>query len=168
MSEAKCAICGELMPAGEEMFQYHGYSGDCPKPPLHILPKQTYEALESECARLLAKFLREQLRAEAAEAKLDKQTKIAVEAVGQIKITEDANEVLVGMLARAESRLAAVQSERDKVCELLGKMRKQMDTHNLFRHYDAGVEYRSALGKEADAMIIALKSSTPTEGVGNE
>ena len=22
------------MPDGEEMFKYHGYSGDCPKPPL--------------------------------------------------------------------------------------------------------------------------------------
>lgn len=30
----KCKICGEPMPAGEEMFNYHGYSGDCPKPPL--------------------------------------------------------------------------------------------------------------------------------------
>lgn len=31
---AKCTLCGESMPAGEEMFKYHGYSGDCPKPPL--------------------------------------------------------------------------------------------------------------------------------------
>ena len=35
---AKCAICGDPMPAGEEMFKYHGYSGDCPKQPL---PKPT-------------------------------------------------------------------------------------------------------------------------------
>lgn len=35
MSEvSKCAICGERMPEGEEMFNYHGYSGPCPKPPL--------------------------------------------------------------------------------------------------------------------------------------
>ena len=35
MSEpGKCALCGEPMPPGEEMFKYHGYSGDCPKPPL--------------------------------------------------------------------------------------------------------------------------------------
>jgi len=34
---AKCAICGEPMPIGEEMFKFHGYSGDCPKPPV---PKQ--------------------------------------------------------------------------------------------------------------------------------
>lgn len=28
----KCELCGEPMPAGEEMFKYHDYSGDCPKP----------------------------------------------------------------------------------------------------------------------------------------
>lgn len=30
----KCKLCGEPMPPGEEIFHYHGYSGDCPKPPL--------------------------------------------------------------------------------------------------------------------------------------
>lgn len=30
----KCAVCGEPMPDGEQMFKYHGYSGPCPKPPL--------------------------------------------------------------------------------------------------------------------------------------
>lgn len=29
-----CKVCGDPMPEGEEMFQYHGYSGPCPKPPL--------------------------------------------------------------------------------------------------------------------------------------
>ena len=32
--QATCALCGEPMPAGEEMFKFHGYSGDCPKQPL--------------------------------------------------------------------------------------------------------------------------------------
>lgn len=27
-----CQVCGEPMPKGEEMFNYHGYSSDCPKP----------------------------------------------------------------------------------------------------------------------------------------
>ena len=31
---SNCELCGEPMPAGEEMFQYHGYSGPCPKSPL--------------------------------------------------------------------------------------------------------------------------------------
>ena len=37
---AKCLICGEPMPAGEEMFKFHGLSGDCPKPPLPIQQKK--------------------------------------------------------------------------------------------------------------------------------
>jgi hypothetical protein len=37
-----CQLCGEPMPPGEEMFNYHGYSGDCPKPPL---PKPELKAL---------------------------------------------------------------------------------------------------------------------------
>lgn len=32
--DAKCEVCGDPMPAGEEMFKFHGYSGPCPKPPL--------------------------------------------------------------------------------------------------------------------------------------
>lgn len=32
--DAKCELCGEPMPKGEEMFKFHGYSGPCPKPPL--------------------------------------------------------------------------------------------------------------------------------------
>lgn len=28
-----CELCGEPMPAGEEMFKFHGYSGQCQKPP---------------------------------------------------------------------------------------------------------------------------------------
>lgn len=27
-----CQLCGEQMPKGEEMFNYHGFSGSCPKP----------------------------------------------------------------------------------------------------------------------------------------
>jgi hypothetical protein len=27
-----CELCGEPMPAGEEVFNYHGFSGPCPKP----------------------------------------------------------------------------------------------------------------------------------------
>lgn len=37
---SKCGLCGEPMPAGEEMFKFHGYSGPCPKPPLPPKPSQ--------------------------------------------------------------------------------------------------------------------------------
>jgi hypothetical protein len=45
MSEqALCKVCGEPMPPGEEMFNYHGYSGPCPNPPLpkHLPPKAEF------------------------------------------------------------------------------------------------------------------------------
>jgi len=32
--EYRCELCGELMPPGETMFKFHGYSGPCPKEPL--------------------------------------------------------------------------------------------------------------------------------------
>ena len=45
----KCQVCGEPMPAGEEMFKYHGYSGPCPK--LLLPRKQTeIERLTQELA----------------------------------------------------------------------------------------------------------------------
>ncbi|MCU1301753.1 MAG: hypothetical protein JWQ87_2037 [Candidatus Sulfotelmatobacter sp.] len=41
MERAKCRLCGEPMPEGEEMFKFHGYSGNCPKPPLPKLLQDT-------------------------------------------------------------------------------------------------------------------------------
>jgi hypothetical protein len=41
-----CKLCGEPMPEGEEMFNYHGYSGPCPKPPL---PKMKCTAVFTDC-----------------------------------------------------------------------------------------------------------------------
>lgn len=38
---ARCLLCGEPMPDGEHMFNFHGYSGPCPKPPL---PKTSMES----------------------------------------------------------------------------------------------------------------------------
>lgn len=37
--KAICTVCGDPMPEGEQMFKFHGYSGDCPKPPLPRLSK---------------------------------------------------------------------------------------------------------------------------------
>ena len=45
--EAICQLCGEPMPEGEQMFNYHGYSGPCPKPPL-VVKKNTNEELKKE------------------------------------------------------------------------------------------------------------------------
>lgn len=58
--QAICALCGEPMPEGEQMFKYHGYSGPCPKPPLKKgqldpagIPKEPLSVLERETLKLL-------------------------------------------------------------------------------------------------------------------
>jgi hypothetical protein len=40
------------MPPGEEMFKFHGYSGNCPKPPLPRPPSDTerLDWLDKHCA----------------------------------------------------------------------------------------------------------------------
>lgn len=45
---ATCELCGEPMPPGEEVFKYHGYSGNCPKPPKET-PGVTLESWLREC-----------------------------------------------------------------------------------------------------------------------
>lgn len=50
-SVAKCELCGEPMPEGEEMFKFHGYSGNCPKPPLPHAPSSS-DALKSDIRAL--------------------------------------------------------------------------------------------------------------------
>lgn len=49
---ARCGLCGEPMPPGEQMFQYHGYSGKCPKPPMPAPPPPP-----SELRRAMAEIL---------------------------------------------------------------------------------------------------------------
>ena len=59
MTEAqKCELCGEPMPDGEGMFKYHGYSGDCPKPPL---PKQPKSLTQDELDATRYRWLREKM-----------------------------------------------------------------------------------------------------------
>lgn len=53
MSEQqKCGLCGEPMPPGEEMFEYHGYSSPCPKLPPGA--KKLFGLSEAEVDLLLA------------------------------------------------------------------------------------------------------------------
>ena len=40
MSTPRCKLCGEPMPEGEQMFNFHGFSGPCPKPPLEKLAEE--------------------------------------------------------------------------------------------------------------------------------
>ena len=55
MKDSKCELCGEPMPVGEEMFKYHGYSGDCPKPPLAPLPQPDPDGWNAAVKACIAK-----------------------------------------------------------------------------------------------------------------
>lgn len=44
-SMPNCKLCGEPMPQGEEMFNYHGYSSPCPKPPLRETGSSMIQAM---------------------------------------------------------------------------------------------------------------------------
>lgn len=62
MSESEkhiCKLCGEPMPAGEEMFYYHAYSGDCPKPPLPREPEPSIDDLRKQIADLQSQLATE-------------------------------------------------------------------------------------------------------------
>lgn len=48
--QAKCELCGEPMPPGEQMFKFHGYSGPCPKPPLPRNRPAWIDQAARECA----------------------------------------------------------------------------------------------------------------------
>ena len=53
LSRPLCALCGEPMQPGEEMFKYHGSLGPCPKPPLPKKPPATVPRLSKEALELL-------------------------------------------------------------------------------------------------------------------
>lgn len=52
-----CGLCGEPMPAGEEMFMYHGHSGPCPKPPIDPTPSPTVTVPREAWERMRAESM---------------------------------------------------------------------------------------------------------------
>lgn len=55
---ARCELCGEPMPPGEEMFKFHGYSGNCPKPPLPSKTVTPDMAAARFCREHLEEFIK--------------------------------------------------------------------------------------------------------------
>jgi len=65
--EALCALCGHPMPAGEEMFNYHGYSGPCPAPSLMANARCPHGQLKRVCRECELEAEIEVLRAKLAD-----------------------------------------------------------------------------------------------------
>lgn len=66
MTLPTCSLCGEPMPAGEEMFKFHGFSGSCPKPP--IQKPTSKERIDAALARMQTEAFAECSLAEEVEA----------------------------------------------------------------------------------------------------
>lgn len=66
---SNCELCGHPLPAGEEMFKYHGFSGSCPEPALPRPPAQKYAALCAAADELAAQFDKHLPEAQASQAK---------------------------------------------------------------------------------------------------
>jgi hypothetical protein len=83
-----CELCGEPMPPGEKMFNYHGYSGPCPKPPLPKVDEdidRVIAQVEEEEAELqmLRNFRNEVQAALASEGPHNVEHLMAVSALGK-------------------------------------------------------------------------------------
>jgi hypothetical protein len=50
--KALCTLCGEPMPEGEQMFNYHGYSGSCPKPPIREKAEWRAERIDHDDGKI--------------------------------------------------------------------------------------------------------------------
>jgi hypothetical protein len=83
----KCELCGELMPDGEEMFKFHGYSGPCPKPPL---PQALTSSTQDRIAELERE--RDELSQMASDANLwaEKQGQLAMRALAENRALREA------------------------------------------------------------------------------
>ena len=83
----KCELCGELMPDGEEMFKFHGYSGPCPKPPL---PQALTSSTQDRIAELERE--RDELSQMASDANLwaEKQGQLAMRALAENRALDEA------------------------------------------------------------------------------
>ena len=87
MDKPRCEVCGEPMPEGEEMFKIHGYSGNCPKPPL---PQALTSSTQDRIAELERE--RDELSQMASDANLwaEKQGQLAMRALAENRALREA------------------------------------------------------------------------------
>ena len=112
-----CGLCGEAMPPGEEMFNYHGYSGNCPKPPLPQ-EKSEVEKLREENARLKETIQEHELSAETLD--INEIGRLREENAQLRKAVEASHEFAVDIkpeLAILRKDIEGLMSERDQLRE---------------------------------------------------
>jgi len=100
--ESKCQLCGEPMPAGEEMFNYHGYNGLCPK-----VDRWSDATVASYCAEREAQ-LREELAS--AVSALKRYSADYVYEKARAETAESSVRSLEAALQEAKSRIAELEN----------------------------------------------------------
>ena len=143
----KCALCGEPMPVGEEMFTIHGYSGPCPSPPL-AAPVSREAQLEAENDTLKREVALWEQHEAARRAETD-----------ALRQERDALLHYRERAWRAETRADEKWALRRELEAILGvKSGAAGDAQ-----FAAGVTALKALVAERDALQSALKQSKALE-----
>lgn len=132
---ATCVLCGEPMPPGEEMFQYHGYSGPCPKPPLSRHPEPPTGGDGSDDTLLLIAELRAGARVQHADPG---------------PVMHEAADTI----ARLRERVAAVEAAHEETAA---------NYHNTLRALSTAMDELSSLkaaGTRADGIEAAATAAS--------
>jgi hypothetical protein len=136
---ARCELCGEPMPVGEEMFKFHGYSGSCPKPPLQkTRPKSSWElraeAAEARVTELEATLARVTAEKDEAQAQIA-EAREACPCVRQQRffdasLLEAVNEE-VSRSFRLQSRAEQAEAEAHALREALAQLKSELNDADM-------------------------------------
>ena len=180
-STAKCALCGEPMPEGEEMFKYHGYSGPCPKPPLRAAAPSGWTP---EVSAAVYRALEDGLAAESVVKSYGLQSLIANRLHARVKAALAAA-VPPAATAPADSRptwqahlenKAALQAAHQAIDHLSAEVVQLRAAEAALRRLANAPHGRSdkeataetiAAHAEAEAVLRALSGARPGEGQPN-
>jgi hypothetical protein len=165
---ARCELCGEPMPVGEEMFKFHGYSGSCPKPPLQkTRPKSSWElraeAAEARVTELEATLARVTAEKDEAQAQIA-EAREACPCVRQQRffdasLLEAVNEE-VSRSFRLQSRAEQAEAEAHALREALAQLR--IDANRLCDR-SLGGTYEDDCRRSIAAADAVLTAGQPRE-----
>ena len=156
---AKCKLCGEPMPPGEEMFARHGHSGPCPEPKnpdVAVVAQARAEALLGE-GRTIAQILAAKCEicgspTEFDDGLCDNHAHLSLlamrQTVGELQ-RELAEEVLW-----ADSHVSRLERERAELQATIEKLTEELESRT--RDAEACFRYQLQLTQEIKRLFALL------------